>query len=270
MIDEERTQVISTGAEGPGDRGGFSLTRRSFLKTSIGGTISLAAVPAMARPGVGNRYASLQSSQYLSEVSIEKRLEGEQVFVEGPAVDKELNVYYTNIPAAQILKWHPDRKQLSVFREGSNRANGLLLDPEGRLLACEADRVTRTDVRTGRVEVLADRYRGVTVESANDLALDTKGRIYFTSRPSQFTPPKGSGIAVYRVDPNGEIDRILAEPRTQMPNGIVISPDDRLLYLIEAHPDERHFRHIRVYDLSSEGTVSNGRVLIDFYPRSER
>ena len=51
-----------------------------------------------------------------------------------------------------------------------------------------------------------------------------------------------------------------------MPNGIVISPDNKKLYLIEAHPDADHHRDIRVYDLNMDGSVSNGRVLIDFYP----
>ena len=51
-----------------------------------------------------------------------------------------------------------------------------------------------------------------------------------------------------------------------MPNGIVISPDQQTLYLIEAHPDADHHRDIRAYDLRSDGTVTNARVLVNFYP----
>ncbi len=51
-----------------------------------------------------------------------------------------------------------------------------------------------------------------------------------------------------------------------MTNGIVTSPDDKTLYIIEAHPDADHNRNILAYDLSGDGKVSNRRVLIDFYP----
>ena len=72
--------------------------------------------------------------------------------------------------------------------------------------------------------------------------------------------------AVYRIDPDGAVTQLLAWPDVQMPNGIVISPDNKRLYLIEAHPDAGHHRDIRVYDLHSDGSIANGRVLIDFSP----
>lgn len=264
MANDSRTRH-SAESRGSNDGPGSSRTRRSFLKSSIGG-ISLGAVPGLTWGGIADRYADLQSSRYVGEVRIETRVEEEQVFTEGPAVDRRLNVYFTNIPASKILKWDPGSQRLTVFRENSNRANGLLIDPKGRLLACEADRITRTDMRTGKIEVLANSYEDQPLEAANDLALDQKGRIYFTSRPSSLTPARGSAIAVYRIDPDGKIARILKEPETQMPNGIVVSSDDRILNLVEAHPDEGHFRHIRAYDLNADGRVSNGRILIDFYP----
>jgi gluconolactonase len=80
-------------------------------------------------------------------------------------------------------------------------------------------------------------------------------------------PKNATGIpGVYRVDPDGKITRILAAPDTEWPNGVVVAPDDRTLYLIEAHKTEGGTRAIRAYDLSAEGTVSNRRVLYNFYP----
>ena len=76
----------------------------------------------------------------------------------------------------------------------------------------------------------------------------------------------GDVHGVYRVDADGTIERILTEPAIERPNGIVISPDDRTLYLIEAHPDEGGPRMIRAYDLSDEGTVSRMRVLHKNFP----
>ena len=82
------------------------------------------------------------------------------------------NLYFTDIINQRIIKLGVDGV-LSVFRESSNAANGVLIDPQGRLIACEGaaferpgvkvtgtPRVTRTDLRTGEVEVLADGYEG--------------------------------------------------------------------------------------------------------------
>src|SRR5262245_46586508 len=93
-------------------------------------------------------------------------------FTEGPTVDRDGNVYFTELVWQRIMKLTP-AGVLSVFREKSNNANGLLLDPQGRLIACEGaestrlgmkqtfkPRVTRTDIRSGKIEVLADNYQG--------------------------------------------------------------------------------------------------------------
>jgi len=72
--------------------------------------------------------------------------------------------------------------------------------------------------------------------------------------------------AVYRVDPGGEIHQLLAEPEIHMPNGVVVSPDEKTLYLIEAHPDADHHRNILAFDLGKDGSINNQRTHFDFYP----
>ena len=62
------------------------------------------------------------------------------------------------------------------------------------------------------------------------------------------------------------MSRILAAPDVQRPNGIQISPDDRILYLIEANNAQGGARLIRAYDLAADGTVGNMRVLYNFSP----
>jgi len=121
-------------------------------------------------------------------------------------------------------------------------------------------------MRTGKVAVLADSFEGRPLEAPNDLALDAAGRIYFSSRPSSDAPARGSVNAVYRIDRDGSLHRILKEPDIHMPNGLEVSSDSRTLYLIESHPDEGKHRHLRAYDLGPDGSVANPRVLIDFYP----
>ena len=193
-------------------------------------------------------------------------------FTEGPTVDAEGTVYFTDIANSRIMTLSPDGA-LSTFRQPSNRANGLIFDSEWRLLACEggegaaSPRVTRTNIETGEIEVIADGYEGEPLRQPNDLTIDGRGRIYFTDRPILVPDAAPIGVhGVYRVDPDGTIERILTEPEIERPNGIVISPDDRTLYLIETAQGEGGARMIRAYDLSEEGTVSNMRVFHDFYP----
>ena len=190
-------------------------------------------------------------------------------FTEGPAAAPDGSVYFTEIVNQRIMRLGTDGK-LSVFRENSNVANGLLFDAEGRLVACEGatferpgvkvsgiPRVTRTDLKSSKIEVLADSFDGKPLTGPNDVTIDSKGRLYFTEL---------DGAAVYRIDAPGKISRILAAPAVQNPNGIQISPDDHTLYLVEANKAAGGARLIRAYDLAEDGTVSNMRVHYDFSP----
>ncbi len=214
------------------------------------------------------KYAGLASENYLGPVEVLATVKDAKVFTEGPAVDRKGNVYFTNVAANKILKWTPKSAQLSTFRESSNGANGLYFAPNGSLLACEgaAARITRTNMRSGEIKVLATQYQGKPFAKPNDLCMDAQGRIYFTSRSAVEDPVGENPKAVYRIDKDGTVKQLLSWPAIHMPNGIVISPDNTKLYLIEAHPNADRHRDIRVYDLTSDGDLRNGRVLIDFYP----
>lgn len=214
---------------------------------------------ALALAGAAASLAAAQQPELVATIA----------FTEGPTVDREGNLYFTDIVGERIMKLSA-AGELSTFRENSNAANGLLIDPEGRLIACEGarftrpgvavagrPRVTRTDLRTGEVEVLADQYEGRPLVGPNDVTIDGRGRIYFTDM---------AGAAVYRIDAPGRIERILAAPEIERPNGIQISPDDATLYLVEANQAEGGARMIRAYDLQPDGTVTGMRVHYDFYP----
>ena len=184
-------------------------------------------------------------------------------FTEGPTVDRDGNVYFTETTSHRIMKLSTSGV-LTTFRDRSNGANGLIFDSLWRLIACEGNRqnprVTRTDMSTGKIEVLADSFEGKRLNGPNDVTLDGKDRIYFTD------PAQPAGGAVYRIDPGGRLSRILAAPQIEKPNGLVIAPDDRTLYLIEANGADKGARMIRAYDLRPDGAVANMRVHYNFYP----
>jgi gluconolactonase len=198
-------------------------------------------------------------------------------FTEGPTSDDEGNVYFTEIMNQRILRMAPNGA-VSIFREPSNAANGLLIDAQGRLIACEGaamkgnavhgkshlaatatlkPRVTRTDLKTGTVEVLADNYEGKPFNGPNDVTFDAKGRLYFTDL---------TGAAVYRIDEDKKLTRLLTAPEVQRPNGISITPDDKTLYLVEANGAQNGARLIRAYDLQPDGSLKNMRIHYSFYP----
>src|SRR5437870_6873091 len=70
---------------------------------------------------------------------------------------------------------------------------------------CSSDlaRLTRTDLKTGRVEVLVDKYEGKNLVAPNDVTFDGKGRIYFSDKPAKFTREGGVRSEERRVGKEG-------------------------------------------------------------------
>jgi gluconolactonase len=188
-------------------------------------------------------------------------------FLEGPTSDKDGNVYFVEMVTPRIMK--VDKNGVTtMFRDKSNNANGLVIDAQGRLVACEGaasnrngvqtpsnGRITRTDLATGKIEVLATAYQGKPLVGPNDLTLDNRGRIYFTDL---------GGSAVYRIDPNGTLTQLLSSKEVQRPNGIQVSPDDTRLYVADSFPPPMNYRRIHAFDLKPDGSIGNGRTHYDF------
>ena len=237
--------------------------------TSIATSVSALVALVLLVPGCAVQAPAPSGETSTEPVTVARDIAVETTvaFTEGPTVAEDGTVYFTDLGNNRIMRLSPDGR-LSTFREPSHRANGLIFDAEWRLLACESGdgdtilpRVTRTNMDTGQVEVIAEAYEGKQLHSPNDLSVDGQGRIYFTDRPGPNPRPGQTGVhGVYRIDLDGSIERILTEPEVMRPNGIVISPDDRTLYVIETEQGEGGPRLIRAYDLSEAGTVSNMRV----------
>ncbi|NOX57175.1 MAG: SMP-30/gluconolactonase/LRE family protein [Planctomycetes bacterium] len=197
-------------------------------------------------------------------------------FTEGPAAAEDGTVYFSDIINNRIMRFEPQAGRVSVWRQPSGRANGLLFDAEGRLLACEGNefsdndgnrRITRTNMQTGDVEVLTDRFDGVRYNAPNDIAARKNGQLFFTDpcygRRDQMEMKHES---VYRIAPDGRVTRLITQPEIERPNGIAISPDERTLYVVDSCSTVGGNRKIWAFDLAEDGRVSNQRVVFDFAP----
>jgi gluconolactonase len=188
-----------------------------------------------------------------------EKLAGGFKFTEGPAVDAEGNVYFTDQPNNRIHKWSVDGK-LSVFHDKPGRANGLYFDRKGNLLACAdlANQLWSIDMN-GKVTVLVKGYKGKKLNGPNDLWEDLKGGIYFTDpfykRPYwKRGPIEQDGQHVYYLYPDRKtLIRVTEDLVT--PNGIIGTPDGKKLYVADLGA-----RKTYVYDINADGTLS-GRKL---------
>ena len=166
---------------------------------------------------------------------IEKVAGGFQ-FTEGPVFSRRGYLLFSDIPAQRIMKW--ERGNVTVLREQSNRANGLTFDHQGRLLACEAGRVTRTE-KDGSITVLASEG----LQGPNDIVYAIDGSIYFSDLPRS---------RVYQITRKGEM-RVVAQDCVG-PNGVALSPNQQKLYVADYRG-----KKIRVYDVAADGALNNGR-----------
>jgi gluconolactonase len=188
-----------------------------------------------------------------------EKLAGGFKFTEGPAVDTEGNVFFTDQPNNRIHKWSVDGK-LSVFHEEPGRANGLYFDKKGNLLACADldNQLWSIDIK-GKVTVLVKGYKGKKLNGPNDLWEDPKGGIYFTDpfykRPYWNRGPiEQDGQHVYYLYPDRKkLIRVTGD--LVQPNGIIGTPDGKYLYVADIGA-KKTYR----YNINEDGTLSGKKL----------
>jgi gluconolactonase len=198
---------------------------------------------------------------------------GQVAFTEGPVWHPTLGVLFSDIENDRIMRLDPSGK-LQVFRTPSGRANGLVFDHSGRLVACEGGnrRVTRTQA-DGSIVVLADQYQGKRFNSPNDVTIDPAGNLFFTDPRygdrgdvEQFDAQGKVIEGVYRIATNGTVTRVLGA-EIERPNGIAVSPDGHFLYVaVNANDDHGDSRSLWRFDLDATGNVdpASGKQLFDW------
>jgi gluconolactonase len=176
-------------------------------------------------------------------------------FTEGPMWDPAGFLYVSDETLNKIFR---------VYRDGKKEEVIALVDPDGntfhrqhRLIDCAS--VLRAIIEVtpdGKYKVLADRYEGKRLNSPNDVIVGPDGALYFTDPTLDLVAGEKQEIpfqGVYRLDEKGKL-RLLTRDMAQ-PNGLAFSPDGKKFYV-----DDDEKRNILVYDVTADGTLTNGRV----------
>src|SRR4029453_6232258 len=226
---------------------------------------------------------------------LDRIFDGGCMLTEGVAVAPDGMVYFSDITftrfckdpsgkfpqAGHVWKHNPKTGETTIYRSPSGMSNGLKFDREGNLIAAlGADyggrMLIKTDMKTGKSYILTGMFEGKPYNALNDVTIDEKGRIYFTDpRYLGHEPVMADGFAAYRVDPEGTVTRGATD--CGKCNGILISPDQKTMYIISNDNGWLEFQNLKegektlqgphllqAYDVAADGKLSNRRVLIDY------
>jgi gluconolactonase len=178
-------------------------------------------------------------------------------FTEGPIGDADGNVYFTDIPNEKIHKIDASG-QLSVFREKSNFANGLMVNAKGEIVACEMAGAVVAISKDGKERrVIADKHDGKRFNAPNDLVIDRAGGVYFTDPSFRAPTPLPQGkTCVYYVDAAGKVTRLIDD--LPNPNGVRLSPDEKTLYVFPSGQ-----KQMLSYSVEAPGKIGSGKVFCE-------
>jgi gluconolactonase len=179
-------------------------------------------------------------------------------FTEGPAADRRGNVYFSDGKNNSIYYWEAG-KQVALFVDESTDAIGMMFNAQGELYVCEgaAYRIVAYDVQTKAKRVLCNQIDGQHFNEPNDLAIDLHNGFYFSDPNYQHHgQPTVMKQDVYYCSVEGKVSRV--STICHKPNGVLLSADDKTLYVADAR-GQRIYR----YDILGPGLLANERLWID-------
>ena len=200
------------------------------------------------------------------------------LFTEGPVwVASDECLLFTDIPAHRIYRWRPGSTEAEVYRAESGFANGLTLDHDNNLVACEHRnrRVSRSPYRTdgeppsdpdaGGAMTVADRFDGRRFNSPNDVVVGDDGSMWFTDPTYGLDKPVEGSLGgpreipfqgVFRVSADGAV-ACVCQDFTQ-PNGLALSPDRSHLYVNDSNENI-----VRRFSIGEDGVLTDEQLFAD-------
>jgi gluconolactonase len=191
----------------------------------------------------------------------------ELLITEGPVWTGE-EILFTQIRQNRILRYDLKTNAITEWRTGTNRTNGLAFDAQGRLFGCCSGGRAIVRFDSDRMTVVADRVDGKRLSTPNDLAIDRKGRIWFTNPVNEGNwdsteVEEQDNRSVVRLDPqsDGSYKSTRVTFDTTQPNGILVSRDGKTLYVAESGSAKGIPRQLRAYPIREDGSLGTYEAL---------
>ena len=182
-------------------------------------------------------FSSLVGAEILEPGSEVVKVFNSGGFTEGPIVDRSGNLFFSN--SGRIMRLSNDGN-VTEYAKPTGSVNGMMFDAQGQLYLCQnrGHCVSRL-INNEQLKVLANACEGFPLGNPNDIAIDQQGRIFFTDTSFKH----GTGVnrtqsGVLRIDPDGKCVLLVDNLRT--PNGIIISPDERFIFVADRGTQKLH------------------------------
>src|SRR5216110_3316414 len=190
-----------------------------------------------------------------------EKLAGGFEFTEGPAADKDGNVFFTDQPNDRIVKWSPADGMVSDWMKPCGRSNGTYFDKDGNLIACADEKNELWSIAPDKKAiVLVKDFGGKLLNGPNDLWIRPDGAIYFTDplypRPywKRDKQMQQDGQHVYFLAPDRKnIKRVATD--LKQPNSIIGTPDGNTLYVADIGASRTY-----ACDIQADGSLTNKRL----------
>ncbi len=212
-------------------------------------TATLFAMSTIAKADDANLFAEGAEVKVLSEGYL---------FTEGPAVDRDGNVFFTDQPNDRIVKFNAADGSFSDWLKPAGRSNGTYFDKAGNLLTCADEKNELWSIAPDKkVTVLISDFGGKLLNGPNDLWIRPDGNLYFTDplyardywkRDKTMQQP---GHYVYYFDSATRKTTPVATDLTK-PNGIIGTPDGKTLYVADIGAGKTYS-----YAVNADGSLAN-------------
>lgn len=191
-----------------------------------------------------------------------KMLSNQFSFTEGPAADRQGNVYFTDQPNNNIWKYGTDGK-LTLFMDSTGRSNGMYFDRKGNLITCADEHDQLWSISPDKkVQVLVTGFHGKRLNGPNDVWVAPNGGIYFTDPYYQRsywkrTAPDIKSQNVYYLPPDAA-EPVIAADDLQKPNGVVGTPDGKHLFIADIQAGKTY-----KYDIAKDGSLIHRELFVN-------
>ncbi len=184
------------------------------IKTELVAEMPAEFAKSGSRPGkVTSRYARVQTDV--------------DFYLEGPAFDRNGNLFFTDVPHGRIFKMSPDGA-FDLVVEYDGEPNGLKIHKDGRIFIADYRYgIVVLDPETSEIGPLAELLPAESFKGPNDLVFTSNGDLYFTDQgKTGLHDPTGR---VYRFTASGNLEALIET--LPGPNGLVLDPTEKILYV---------------------------------------